>query len=194
MAKQESRFEGAASDEELIQEDPAEGGAPAEAKGAEHLLEMVLAEQSERAAREARAALPSRIEGVMIGKLEALSDQGEPLVTFLGAPLGGAPARSTVALNEEDIGREVALLFEGGDPARPLIMGRMFTQSAPSKTPEASVDGERVLLSAEREIVLRCGKASITLTKEGKIILRGTYLLARSSGVNRIQGGSVQIN
>ena len=49
-------------------------------------------------------------------------------------------------------------------------------------------------ITAEKEIVLKCGKASITLTKAGKVIIRGTYLLNRSSGVNRIKGGSVQIN
>jgi hypothetical protein len=42
--------------------------------------------------------------------------------------------------------------------------------------------------------VLHCGKASITLTRAGKVIIRGEYVLARSSGVNRIVGGSVQIN
>lgn len=42
--------------------------------------------------------------------------------------------------------------------------------------------------------MLRCGKASITLTRSGKIILRGTYISSRSSGVIRIKGGSVQIN
>jgi hypothetical protein len=53
---------------------------------------------------------------------------------------------------------------------------------------------ERLVITAEREIVLQVGKASITLTRSGKIILRGTYLSSRSSGVNRIKGGSVQIN
>ena len=56
------------------------------------------------------------------------------------------------------------------------------------------MDGERLIFRANEEIVLRCGKASITLTKAGKIILRGAYVLSRSSGVNRIKGGSVQIN
>jgi hypothetical protein len=59
---------------------------------------------------------------------------------------------------------------------------------------EARVDGHRVVLDAEQEIVLRCGKASITLTRAGKVLIRGAYLLSRSSGVNRIKGGSVQIN
>jgi hypothetical protein len=53
---------------------------------------------------------------------------------------------------------------------------------------------ERLELVAEKEIVLRVGDASITLTRAGKIILRGTYVLSRSSGVNKIKGGSVQIN
>jgi uncharacterized protein (DUF2345 family) len=56
------------------------------------------------------------------------------------------------------------------------------------------IDGQRLQFEAKDEIVLKCGKASITLTKAGKIIIRGTYLLSRSSGVNRIKGGSVQIN
>ena len=50
------------------------------------------------------------------------------------------------------------------------------------------------MFTAESEIVLRCGEASITLTRAGKVLIRGTYLLSRSSGVNRIKGGSVQIN
>lgn len=60
--------------------------------------------------------------------------------------------------------------------------------------PGATADGERLVLKAEREIVLQCGKASITLTRAGKVIIRGAYVLSRSSGVNRIVGGSVQIN
>jgi hypothetical protein len=97
----------------------------------------------------------------------------------------------------------VALLFEGGDPLRPLIIGPLVraTPSGPTPTPagrapalEVSADGERVTLTAPRELVLHCGEASITLTRAGKILIRGAYLLSRSTGVNRIKGGSVQIN
>ena len=59
---------------------------------------------------------------------------------------------------------------------------------------EASLGGERLEFTAGREIVFRCGDASITLTKAGKVLIQGAYLLSRSSGVNRIKGGSVQIN
>ncbi len=96
-------------------------------------------------------------------------------------------------------------MFEGGDAAKAIVVG--LIQALPSAQPdaapaapperpavEARLDGERIVLSADREIVLRCGEASITLTRAGKILLRGAYLLSRSSGVNRIKGGSVQIN
>lgn len=56
------------------------------------------------------------------------------------------------------------------------------------------VDGKQVCLEGSEEVTLKCGKASITLTKSGKILIRGTYLLNRSTGVNRIMGGSVQVN
>jgi hypothetical protein len=59
---------------------------------------------------------------------------------------------------------------------------------------DVKIDGRRVTFEAKEEIVLRCGKASITLTRAGKVLIRGAYLLNRSSGVNRIKGGSVQIN
>lgn len=140
------------------------------------------------------------IDGVVIGLLLSFNDAGEPLVAFPGNPLEKAiSARSTALLESDDAGKEIALLFEGGDPLRPLIIGKIHqpfkTNSAQSKEPViAELDGEHITLSAKESITLKCGNASITLTKAGKILLRGAYLLSRSSGVNRIKGGSVQIN
>jgi hypothetical protein len=56
------------------------------------------------------------------------------------------------------------------------------------------VDGKKVTLTGEEEVTLQCGKASITLTRAGKVLITGDYVLSRSRGVNRIKGGSVQIN
>lgn len=56
------------------------------------------------------------------------------------------------------------------------------------------IDGKRVVLEGQEEVVLKCGEASITLNRNGKVVIRGKYLLSRSSGVNRILGGSVQVN
>ncbi|MDQ2695985.1 MAG: DUF6484 domain-containing protein [Pseudomonadota bacterium] len=148
------------------------------------------------AARETPSAAPPprRIDGVVIGVLVGLRDAATPLVAFAGNPgEDGLAARSAAALGHDDIGRQVALLFEGGDPARPLVIGCIQRPETPPPA-VAEVDGGRLVLTAEREIVLRCGKASITLTRDGKVLIRGAYLLSRSSGANRIRGGSVQIN
>jgi hypothetical protein len=114
-------------------------------------------------------------------------------------------AVSIVEITAEHVGRPVALAFQDGDPRRPIILGLIHQPCADAAPPapetgaersalDARPDGDRIVLSADREIVLRCGKASITLTRAGKVLIRGAYLLSRSSGVNRIKGGSVQIN
>ena len=56
------------------------------------------------------------------------------------------------------------------------------------------IDGKRVTFDAQEEIVLRCGKASIILSRDGKIVIKGTHLLSRSRGMNKIKGGAVHIN
>jgi hypothetical protein len=59
---------------------------------------------------------------------------------------------------------------------------------------ELAVDGDRKQIEGLKEIVLRCGKASITLRSDGRVIIRGTYVETRASGTNRIKGGAVHIN
>ena len=139
----------------------------------------------------------ARLDGVVIGTLLDLPQAGAPTVAYPGCPTQpGLAARSTALLGPADIGAQVALMFENGDPARPLVIGRLLDPAAAVPAPPAQVqlDDQCLELRAEREIVLRCGKASITLTRAGKVIIQGAYLSSRSSGVNRIKGGSVQIN
>jgi hypothetical protein len=149
------------------------------------------------------------IDGVAIGHLVEGEASSGVWVDYPNNPTGGPlPAISTVAVGKEDIGREVALAFETGDPTKPILIGFIYKpQTTVDKnqadTTEAmdtadsvniQLDCERLTLTADKEIVLCCGNASITLTRAGKILIRGTYLLNRSSGVNRIMGGSVQLN
>lgn len=135
--------------------------------------------------------------GPRVGFLAGFTEDGAPLVDFAGAESGDPiPARSTVALNAQQLGSEVVMIFEQNDSKRPIIVG-IVQRHHPVELPkpvDVQVDEDRVELTANREIVLRCGKSSITLTRAGKILIRGAYLLSRSSGVNRIKGGSVQIN
>jgi hypothetical protein len=141
-------------------------------------------------------------DSVVIGVIVGFGNDNVPKVSFPGCPSEqGVRARTTVAFTPSDIGRQVALLYESGDMGKPVIIGKIQipVRAAPAskhqpESMEAVLDGERLTFSAEQEIVLRCGKASITLTRAGKIIIKGAYLLNRSSGVNKIKGASVQIN
>ena len=149
---------------------------------------------------------PGRITGIVIGNLVELTTGGRPLVDFPANPMRQpVTAISTLAFSADDVGRQLALAFENGDPQKPIILGLIqlphssiesagHPAGADKQDLNASVDGETITLTAQKEIVLRCGQASITLTRAGKVLIRGAYLLSRSSGVNRIKGGSVQIN
>ncbi len=153
------------------------------------------ADQSANGGRVSAGACKYR--GVRRGLLVAVGEDGTPKVDFEGNPDGQPiPAVSTVATTARDAGREAVLAFEDEDGHRPILLGLVQPPSPPSaaRPAEVYVDGEQITLSAEKEVVLRCGHSSITLTRAGKILIRGKYLLSRSSGVNRIKGGSVQIN
>lgn len=155
---------------------------------------------------------------IVIGTLKEIDGQGQPLVDFpenkTAQPL---VAMSTLGLTQTHINRQVALLFANGDLHRPVIMGIIHsplddmlenfdhTKNAGCEEQQVElesdlnvdnvlIDGKKITFEAREEIVLKCGESSITLTKAGKILIRGKYLLNRSTGVNRIMGGSVQVN
>jgi Domain of unknown function (DUF6484) len=136
-----------------------------------------------------------------LGELLALDTATQQAWVRIPALLGqrAVLARSTVDLHGAHIGREVLLNFIAGDAHRPVVVGVLAGAIA---WPEAELpdqvrvdaDGQRMLVTAKEQLVLRCGKASITLTKAGKVVIEGSYLLSRSTGTNRIKGGSVQLN
>ncbi len=128
--------------------------------------------------------------GLVIGRLLGFDDSQHPLVTFPGAPAEGLSAVTTVPLRPALVGRQLALMFEQGLRSRPVVMGLI----QPPAAQEVTIDGEKLVFEADREVIIRCGKASITLTRAGKVLIRGEYVLSRSAGTHRIQGGSVQIN
>jgi len=144
------------------------------------------------------SALPSV---TVVGKLAAVSPSGVPFVDFPENPEGQLlSARRVCVVTAVDVGREAVLVFENNDRRRPILLG-LLQPASPSvprdgeaQCPKVSVDGEEIALTAKKEIVLRCGEASIRLTRAGKVLIRGTYVLSRASAMNRVKGGSVQIN
>ena len=156
-----------------------------------------LAESTEKSSTSANDKLASiGLPSVIIGRIAVIVESGEPLVDFPGNDSGKLVlARSLVPVAATEVGREVALTFEDGDASMPIIAGLLQApQSGPNPQREVRLDDKSLILSAKKEIVMQCGKSSITLTSAGKVLIRGAYLLSRSSGVNRIKGGSVQIN
>ena len=157
------------------------------------------------------------IEGVRVGKIVRIDGDGRILVDYPQNSMGAIPARFTRAMDIEslvsakDQGLQVLLVFEDNRPDRPIIIDVLsslmdsISESGTrtvqedlilnmDETQDITLNGKKIIFTGQEEIVLKCGKASITMTKAGKIIIRGAYLLNRSSGVNRIKGGSVQIN
>jgi hypothetical protein len=148
---------------------------------------------------------------VRVGRLVGTAGDG-PLVDFEGNPGGPAPARSLLALTPEAWRaavaerREVVLLFDGGDPRRPIVAGLLQPVSATptldaaleatlTGTPGAAeVDGRRQVIEGQDEVVLRCGQASITLKRNGRVVIRGLYVETHAAGTNRVKGATVKIN
>ena len=140
------------------------------------------------------AQVVERIEGVVIGIFLGFGEDA-PLVVFPGNPQETAiPARSLTELTSAMIGAEVALLFQEGDPSRPLIVGRIVEPSRKSAAAQVIRDGERVTITGDERVELRCGKATIIMEKDGRITIRGTYVTSHASATNRIRGGSVNLN
>lgn len=140
------------------------------------------------------AGVKDRIEGVVIGIFLGFGEDA-PLVVFPGNPKETAiPARSLAELTSDMIGAEVALLFQDGDPGRPLIVGRIVEPARRTSAPQVVRDGEQVRIIADERIELRCGKATIIMEKDGRITIRGTYVTSHASAANRIRGGSVNLN
>jgi hypothetical protein len=144
-----------------------------------------------------------------LGRIVAINDDRRVLVEFDGGA-GPTVARLAIGADKRRLERaladgEVAVLgFEDGDLRRPIVLGLVplpASAAAPAnKAPAprevlfADVDGRRVRIEGQDEIVFQCGKASVTLRRNGKVIIRGTHVETQSDGTNRIKGGQVRIN
>jgi hypothetical protein len=173
----------------------------------EHLSEeqLMLAEEPGAPLKGLLGNRPAALSGaqlpeVVIGEIVAITDDGcTPLVLFAGQPGTAAlRARTVLDLHGAHIGQQAVLSFENGDASRPIVMGVLRQPGdrplhAPGQV-HLDADGERMIVNAKQELVLQCGKASITLTKAGKVLIQGSYVSSRSTGVNRLKGGSVQLN
>jgi hypothetical protein len=137
---------------------------------------------------------------ILVGTLLGISQQGGlPLLSYPGQPSAAAVlGRTVVDLHAGHIDSQVLLAFEDLERKNPIVIGVLRSAGWPlEQRPDqvlVDADGERLIITAHRQLVLRCGKASITLSEDGEVKIKGTHLSSHSSGVNRIKGGSVELN
>jgi hypothetical protein len=144
------------------------------------------------------ASVQGPVREPSLGILAGLGPAGEAWVDVPRQRRRNVSARSTVSLLPEHVGRQVLLSWIDGG-AEPVICGIIrqpidAERDAAAPRLEAVVDAERIVLSGQREVVLRCGKASIVLSADGSVVIKGAQLLTSATGVHRIRGGAVQIN
>ena len=154
------------------------------------------------------SAWPDASVATSVGRVTAVTAEGQPLVTVAGE-LEPRVARSLVQLRALPLDLStlpaVALIFEDADRSLPVIVGwihdslvapagRAPSAAATHGLPEAVVDGQRVVLQADLEIVLQCGASSIILTRDGHVVIKGAQVVTRSSGATKIRGAVVNIN
>lgn len=142
---------------------------------------------------ETTATLMQSAHAVLVGVLQDFTPEGHPLVHVTTPSVDALiEARTCVTLTLEHIGQSLVMLPEAGRPDRVIVIG-VIQGPRNAELPDVG-DEARVTLRARDEITLQCGESSITLTRAGKILIRGTYLSSRASGLNRIKGAVVEIN
>ena len=138
---------------------------------------------------------------VRVGALFALSDGGATAYVSFPGQIGIAAvrARCTVNLSPGHVGADVLLVFESGDYARPIVIGVLrgqpnFAELGSAGVAQVQADGQRLTVSAKGELVLRCGQSQLALHADGRIELRAETIVSEAAGVNRVRGGSIQLN
>lgn len=150
-----------------------------------------------------------RIVAPVIGTVASFKN-GEIRVDFPSNGAGPVVARALTIFDDATLAlaarehAEAVLLFERGDPRCPLLVGLLRSRAPlvdallagplPQAEKVARVDGKRVHIEGKEEVVLQCGKASLTLSRDGKVMLRGINVVSQADQVHKIRGGKVQVN
>lgn len=148
-------------------------------------------------------AVPATFTAILV----AVDDRGQGWIRWSDEALAATapsaanartqPARTTIALAPEHVGREV-LVCRAGSSERAVIVGVLIGPADTEPLADPSVDlvveRRRIVFAANTELVLRCGEGSITLGADGKVSIRGMDVVSSATRTQRIRGGAVRIN
>lgn len=139
------------------------------------------------------------MEGTRLGTVVSSGPRGV-FVDFVGNAAGPLRARVSAMLDQQLLQRAVSerldalLVLTGGEPVLLTVLrpeGRGEDEGAPRTT---KVEGERLAMEGREEIVLRSGKSSLVLSRDGTVVLRGMRILTDAVLGQRIRGAKVRIN
>ena len=148
-----------------------------------------------------------------MGSIVGSTSDGRPIVTYSGCNEEGVVARVlSGTLRDTSLRFELpVLLLFPDEQERPIILGAVsetletITETIGEEVPAGRelqidppdavlADNKQVVIEAQNEIILKCGKSSIVMHRDGKVVIKGKRLISRASETNKIRGGSVFIN
>jgi hypothetical protein len=149
---------------------------------------------------ELSVAFLERLETSQIcrGEVAGVTHTGLMVVAFEG---DDAPHRCCDVLLTNDAGTPMlapgdrVLAWVPADDSRAVIIGRIG-QSCASTVEVEDPDElpDTLLIEAKESLTLRVGEGSVTIRKDGKILIKGKDLVSHAQRTNRIKGGAVAIN
>jgi hypothetical protein len=141
---------------------------------------------------------------LVLGRVVTLSaGGGTALVAVDGGTLVSCGILDNAGCSALREGDEVLVWQNGGVEERAIVMGRIRKAQGAEPISEAGEEGDteqgradpdELVIQARKSLTLRVGDGSITIRKDGRILIKGRELVSHAKGMNRIRGGSVAIN
>lgn len=140
----------------------------------------------------------------LLATLREIDKDGVPWISL--ARESGQLVQAYSALPESDysvllsLPVQVVILLSSQEDDLPVITAVVRSKlpasvtASPMKGMDITIDGRRMNFVANEQISLQCGKSSILLRRDGKVVIKGTQVVSRASGTNKLKGSSVNIN
>lgn len=144
-------------------------------------------------------------QATCIGRVAKITQDRRVLVSYPGCRRESVQALLVQPLGSGEsvgfeIGDPVLLVFDEADSGLPIVVGTLrdrMQREQPAtrdKPKDLTVDGRRVVIEGKEEIVLKCGRASVTLRADGRLQIKGQHVVSRAASTNAVRGGQVRIN
>lgn len=177
--------------------------AAAPATNAADLLENLLA--SARSAPDVRTSPAPPASEAVLGHLAGIDADGRVLFRPEGSetavPVAIALEIPDGTLVKAARNGRAAMVLRTTDPQPRWVLTGLVRERVGAKARaagpgelEVKVDGETVRIEAQRSIELSCGKSSLVLRADGRVVLSGVYVVTKSNGPLKIKGATIALN